>query len=258
MIERWSVPVLLVSVGGLGTSGARPSLTHMAPLGTVTWSTSGKSAQTAALALRSASLLAPCHSTTCDDVIRVFVLHLPWRRPLMEAKLLIPNLTPRWLCHVTRVLFDSTASLAHVFLLTRAKKWICGASRRKRLSGMRRGVSLPRSIGESNPVLMFHSSLCRFYVFTFYFKCLFIWHRQRALKNADKQRLGSIFICTWSQGDESDKKKKKIPRNLMQNQSPTLCLSPTSCSVVNAASLMVAWLQFRNKSAALTFISFLF
>lgn len=141
-------------------------------------------------------------------------------------------------------------------VLTRAKKWICGASRRKRLSGMRRGVSLPRSIGESNPVLMFHSSLCLFNVFTFYFKCLFIWHRQRALKNADKQRLGSIFICTWSQGDESDKKKKKIACNLMQNQSPALCLSPTFSSVVNAASLMAAWLQFRNKSD--TWFSFLF
>lgn len=138
-------------------------------------------------------------------------------------------------------------------LLTRAKKWIWGG--RKRLSGLRRGVSLPRSIGESNPVLMFHSSQCLFYVFTFYFKCLFIWHRQRALKNADKQRLGSIFICTWSQGEE---RKKKIPRNLMQNQSPALCLSPTFCSAVNASSLMLAWLELRKKSAALTLISFLF
>lgn len=121
-----------------------------------------------------------------------------------------------WLDGVFRPCFPAT-------LLTWAKKWICGGSRRKRLSGMRRGVSLPRSIGESNPVLMFHSSLRLFYVFTFYFKCLFIWHRQRALESADKQRLGSIFICTWSQGDESGGKKKTC--NLMQNQSSTLVLT---------------------------------
>lgn len=54
------------------------------------------------------------------------------------------------------------------------------------------------------------------------------------------------------------RKKKEIPRNLMQNQSPALCLSPTFCSAVNASSLILAWLRLRKKSAALTLISFLF
>lgn len=70
---------------------------------------------------------------------------------------------------------------------------------------------------------MFHSSQCLFYVFTFYFKCLFIWHRQRALKNADKQRLGSIFICTWSQGEE--RKKKNTPQPYAEPISSTLSLT---------------------------------
>lgn len=125
MSESWSVPVLSVSVAASGTCGARPSHTVIhTQLSLAPWP--GRRlqkasfdfqlcARTAALMFSSASLPAPCQNIRYDDVINALVLHLP-RLLLIEAKLLIPNLTPRWLCHVTRVLVDSTTSLCRVFL----------------------------------------------------------------------------------------------------------------------------------------------
>jgi len=55
-------------------------------------------------------------------------------------------------------------------------------------------VSLPRSIGESKPLLMFHSSLFLFYVFTFFFLCQVFLSSDaaRKQKNADKQLSGQF------------------------------------------------------------------
>lgn len=122
-------------------------------------------------------------NTKYDDHISLLVLHLPWLF-LMEAKLLILNPRPGW-CVTWPGPWLTQQHRSAMFSCLPAdmsKKMDFRRGREKRLSGMRRGVSLPRSIGESNLVLMFHSSLCLFYVFTFYFKCLFIWHRQKALK----------------------------------------------------------------------------
>lgn len=55
-----------------------------------------------------------------------------------------------------------------LFLLMLAKNGF-QLEEKKRLSRMRGSVSLPRSIGESKPLLMFHSSLSLFYVFTFFY-----------------------------------------------------------------------------------------
>lgn len=97
------------------------------------------------------------------------------------------------------------------------KKWISGGREKERMRG---SVSLPRSIGESKPLLMFHSSLSLFYVFTFFFLYQVFLHltlpeSQKMLTNS---RLGnsSIFICT-----RSKKKKKK-------NLQPLASLTPPS------------------------------
>lgn len=54
-----------------------------------------------------------------------------------------------------------------------------------------------------------------------------------SLKNADKQRLGSIFICTWSS-------EKKHPATFFS----TLCLSRSLgkfCCVVNGTLVLITW-----------------
>lgn len=75
---------------------------------------------------------------------------------------------------------------------------------------MRGSVSLPRSIGESKPMLMFHSSLSLFYVFTFFFSLssLSSSDAARKLKNADKQSSGQ-FQHLYLHSIQEKKKKKK-------------------------------------------------
>lgn len=102
-----------------------------------------------------------------------------------------------------------------------SKKWISVG----RLSRMRGGVSLPRSIGESNPLLMFHSSLSLFHVFTFFFLYQVFLHltlpeSQKMLTNSC---LGdsSIFICTASKKKKTATSSSPTPP-LKHFVSPTL------------------------------------
>lgn len=98
------------------------------------------------------------------------------------------------------------------FLLTCAKNGF-QVGERQRPSRMRGSVSLPRSIGESKPMLMFHSSLCLFYVFTFYFKSFFIWNCQKA----KKMLTNSVWAIPASLFALDPRKKKKSATSCSTN-----------------------------------------
>lgn len=109
------------------------------------------------------------------------------------------------------------------------KKWISGGRERKRLSRMRGSVSLPRSIGESKPLLMFHSSPSLFYVFTFFFLYQVFLHptvpgSQKMLTNSCLG-ISSIFICTWSKKRKKSATSSSPTPPLKHFVSPTLSQS---------------------------------